>query len=238
MIRICFYAESREDLAVMKNYVENAFIDFHYTAETFPYPMDLLDRIHTDRPEHCMVFFDSSDPVALEMARKIHDINPKYRFNLFSEVNHDAELLYGAGVTFFVKKPFQFSAINRCTEHMIDFYADIQPRFITLKHRAGDEVYRYSEIKYFMSDKRKVTVCCDMREEDYYYKLDEIEGMLDSSFLRCHQSYIVNMKRIKLFLEDGVQLYDDTFIPVSRKKYFEVRRRYRAYVAGDQAPEM
>ena len=239
LIHLFFYAKSPDDLVDMKNYIEDCCMDINYASEIFNYPMDLLDHVNTVRPEHCCVFFDSdSDPLALEIAQKIHCINPKYRFNLICDTAFDAEEMYSMGVTYFVKKPYLYPNISKCAENVLDFYSDIQQRFVKLKNRQGTDILRCSEIRYVMSDKRKVIFCCDSKECEYYYKLDEIENMLDDSFIRCHQSYIVNMKQIKLFVEDGVLLYDDTFVPISRKNHFSVRRRYMTFVAGDKMLEL
>ena len=231
MIRLYFYAQSPNDLAILQNYVQDAFIDVNCSIESFDYSMDLLDHINTLRPDHCAVFYDAdNDPHVLEIARKIHEINPKHRFNFLSSEPWDIEEMYHMGVTYFVKKPYHYPTISRCIENVLDFFSDIQKRFIGLKNRNGMDVIRYSEIKYIMSDKRKVIFFCNINELEYYHKLDEIEAMLDDTFVRCHQSYIVNMNRIKIFVDDGLLLYDDTFIPISRKQQSAVRKKYVSFL--------
>ena len=239
MIYLFFYAKTSDDLVEMKNYIEDCCMDISYSSEVFDYPMDLLDHINITRPEHCAVFFDSgSDPISLEIAQKIHGINPKYRFNLISDTVFDPEEMFHMGITYFVKKPYQYPSISKCAENVLDFYSDIQQRFVKLKNRQGTDMIRCSEIRYVTSDKRKVIFICDAKQCEYYYKLDDIEAMLDESFVRCHQSYIVNMRKIKLLVEDGILLYDDTFVPISRKNHFSVRKRYMEFVAGDKMIEM
>ena len=109
---------------------------------------------------------------------------------------------------------------------------------IILKTKKGNDVLKLGDIKYVMSDKRKIVIYLNNNEMSYYYKLDEVEDMLGKSFLRCHQSYIVNMMKIKQFVEDGLLLDDDEFIPVSRKRYFAAKREYLSYVTGNKLEKM
>lgn len=239
MIHLVFYAKFPDDLAVMKNYTDNAFADLSCISECCDYPMDVLDFLNSTRPERCVVFFDTdSISYGLEIAKKVYEINPKYRFILFCEESCDAEKMYAMGVTYFVNKPYLYTNISQCLENTIAFFSDVQNRILTLKKKTGTDVLRFSEINYIMSDKRKAIFCCQHKECEYYYKLDEVEQMLDDSFIRCHQSYIVNMKQIKLFVEEGLMLLDDTFIPISRNKHYPTKRKYMAFISGEKAPLM
>ena len=82
------------------------------------------------------------------------------------------------------------------------------------------------DILYFESQKRTVVLHC--REEKWvvYRKLDDIQDEMPEYFVRCHQSYLVNMhaitgiKAFKLELDQGKQL------PVSRPRYRETKSVY------------
>ena len=55
-------------------------------------------------------------------------------------------------------------------------------------------------------------------------KISEIEELLPSEyFVRCHRSYIVNVKYIKSILKNHVLLEDGVEIPISRGKYKEIK---------------
>lgn len=62
-------------------------------------------------------------------------------------------------------------------------------------------------------------------------KLDELEEQLESDgrFLRCAQSFIVNMDRV-CSMKDMMIMDDGTEIPVSRRKKKEVREGYFRYI--------
>ena len=62
-------------------------------------------------------------------------------------------------------------------------------------------------------------------------KLDELEEQLESDgrFLRCAQSFIVNMDRV-CSMKDMMIMDDGAEIPVSRKKKKEIRESYFRYI--------
>ena len=57
-------------------------------------------------------------------------------------------------------------------------------------------------------------------------KLSDMEKLLPEYFLRCHQSYLVNMDRIRKFTLDGIVLIDGRVIPVSRARYTETKDKF------------
>ena len=59
----------------------------------------------------------------------------------------------------------------------------------------------YSSISYFESSAKKVTLHLYNSVKKYYLtaKLDDIQNIVPEHFLRCHQSYLVNMNCIRCF---------------------------------------
>ncbi len=83
----------------------------------------------------------------------------------------------------------------------------------------------YDNIEYFESNAKKVTLYTFDRTVTYYFsaKLDDIARILPDDFLRCHQSYIVNMKHIYKF-----DRTNRTFCMLSKDEVFVSRRMYAA----------
>ena len=236
MIQIVFYTEKADDLPILKSSVEAFCNDIVCSYHFFEYPMDVLDHINKAHPDNCAVFYQTEDlEYAFEMSKRINMINPGYKFNLLSSnFGNDVERLFKSGITYYIKTPFKTDSILSCTECIKACFNEQHSRTIILKNKKGEDAVSLSDIKYIMSDKRKITVYSEKYERSYYYKLDEIEPMLGSGFLRCHQSFIVNMKLIKEFVEDGLYIYDNEFIPVSRKKYFASKKLYLSYITGNK----
>lgn len=234
MIYILFYADDPSLIPRLKRLVEEKCDDANNAYLCFDYTMDILDYLNKAHPQNCAVFC-LSDKLreALEFSSRLSYINPRYRFNLICESPGDVEELFINGVSYYIKAPYSDESVIRCVNAMLRQYND-QMGVLTLKSGRGNETMRLADIDYVMSDKREVVVNMSGKESSFYYKLDEIEQMLGDSFLRCHQSYIVNMKKIKQFIEDGLLLLDDCFIPVSRKRYYAAKRLYLSYITGNK----
>ncbi len=233
MVDFIIFSKSPEDLFRLKNIIKNLLKDQEHTLEEFIYVMDMMDYIYATHPEKFVVFYYEKDSQSgVEIAQKIYDLNNKGRFCLLSDCNPDnVELLFYSGVSYYINPETQ-NSFERCISRFNEYYDDSFRRFLSLKNQTGTHTIPLHKIEYIMSDKRKIVVFEKEKHTEFYYKLDDIEPMTEGIFLRCHQSYLVNMKKIKAFVEDGLIMSSDQFIPVSRKKYFQAKKIYLSYVAG------
>ncbi len=91
----------------------------------------------------------------------------------------------------------------------------------------------FDNIEYFESNARKVTLYTFDRTVTYYFsaKLDDIASVLPDNFLRCHQSYIVNMMHISKFdrANRAFCMLSKNEVFVSRRMYAEVSAQYETY---------
>lgn len=61
---------------------------------------------------------------------------------------------------------------------------------------------------------------------------DEIDGIMDSdSFMQTHKSFVVNLRHIGKLTQSKIIMINGNEVPVSKKKYADVKRKYLAYMA-------
>ena len=84
------------------------------------------------------------------------------------------------------------------------------------------------EILYFESDRRKLkVVCLNEKEYTFYGKLDNIEHQLKKlDFVRCHQSFLVNTKKILSLRGTELAMVNETVIPVSKRRAKETNEAF------------
>lgn len=83
------------------------------------------------------------------------------------------------------------------------------------------------DINYFESDRRKILVKCGAKEYSFYGKLDEVERKLKKNdFVRCHQSFLVNAKKILSVSAGELILDEGTAVPVSRHRAKETNEAF------------
>ena len=83
------------------------------------------------------------------------------------------------------------------------------------------------DIYYFESKKRIVTIYQSQGSYRTYAKLDDIENtLIDKDFIRCHQSFLVNAKKIAKLSAQEIHLKNGVVIPVSKKYKQSVGEAY------------
>lgn len=96
----------------------------------------------------------------------------------------------------------------------------------------------YTDISYFESSAKKVTLHFANSSRTYCFsaKLDDIEQKLPEFFLRCHQSYLVNMHLIRRIdsQNHSFLLHSNEEILISRRNYTTAREAYQSFLDGQQ----
>ena len=83
------------------------------------------------------------------------------------------------------------------------------------------------DILYFESDKRIITVKCHGEEYSFYEKLDTIENQLKKKdFVRCHQSFLVNAKKITSVRISDLTLQNGETLPISKRRAKETNEAF------------
>lgn len=135
----------------------------------------------------------------------------------------------------FSVRPFQF-LVKPVSEEQMEMcfkaaYEDIN---------SGDFYFRYSyqrmnhkvpirDILYFESNKRKVFIVTEEGNFELYGKLNEIESGLKSckvSFLRVHQSFLVNYRHVKGQSYDFVVMDNGKRISISEDRRRMISEQY------------
>ena len=235
MIYFALYIENEDIMAEIKSGIEKRMPEGNFQITYFKYEMDLLDYLNnTEHKEHAVIYQSKQLENGLGAAKKIREINPKYRFCLICREHGRVEDLFYYGVSYFILIPFSEDSIQRYTDYLKLYYSDNEKKTVLLKCKSGMDIINLSDVEYVVSDKRKVSFHSGKIKKEYYYKLDEVEVMLGETFLRCHQSFLVNMEHIQSFVQDGLIIKSGEYIPVSRKKYFSSKRQYLEYITGNK----
>lgn len=150
-----------------------------------------------EKTEYDIIFLDlfMGDSFGMSIAQKLRDISYRGRI-VFCTASADYALesydVYASG---YIVKPYSLDVIR----HTLDRFV---PKYICdcylIKQKSNIVYVPLNEIMYVESDNTKCILHrTPNREYNIYKKLGEIEAELnDSRFLRCHQSYLVNMNYV------------------------------------------
>ncbi|MCX4267234.1 MAG: LytTR family DNA-binding domain-containing protein [Lachnospiraceae bacterium] len=93
--------------------------------------------------------------------------------------------------------------------------------------REGKQYIPIGQIDYFEAKEKKIFIRTKSSEYGFYGTLEMLQEKLPDGFLRCHRSYIVNMKRVKALLskQNLLQMADSVVVPFSRS-YKKILKEY------------
>lgn len=110
--------------------------------------------------------------------------------------------------TAYLKKPLSQNHYRNRVRFMIQEYLSLD-RYFSFTEKQKIESIPYKEIECFESNQRSITL--HLRNSQSYTfaaKLSDIESKVpQSNFIRCHQSYLVNMENIRLLDKINKQLH-------------------------------
>lgn len=115
----------------------------------------------------------------------------------------------------YIMKPAKAERLRYLLNRVRHQLYDRQEKYYFLKNTDGTFRFRVSEISYFYSDKRKVTLVCRGKEYSFYGKLDEVEEELSGSFVRIHKRYLVNPQQVEHIGGDCVTI-EEKQLSISR----------------------
>ena len=116
----------------------------------------------------------------------------------------------------FVKKPVRQEDVSLALEQALErLRATAAP--LVLRHDRTTDIVRPEDILYVESDRRSVIVHTRTATLRAYGKLSGVLDQLPGNFVRCHQSYLVNLDEVARLGADAVALSSGETIPVSRR---------------------
>ncbi|MBD5467380.1 MAG: response regulator transcription factor [Lachnospiraceae bacterium] len=101
---------------------------------------------------------------------------------------------------------------------------------LTIKNKARTEKVYLSEIVYLEVFNRKVTLHKMQGEIEFYGRLKELEQRLSADFVRCHRSYVVNLRYVRRYDGAEITLENGESVLMAKTKYAEFVRRYMDYI--------
>lgn len=185
--------------------------------------------------EYDIIFLDlfMGDSFGISIAKKLRELPYRGKI-IFCTVSADYALesydVYASG---YILKPYGLKDIKRTLNHLLPEY---QSDSYQVKQKSGIVYIPLNEIMYVESDNMKCILHqTGDRQYVLYKKLTQIETELnDERFLRCHQSYLVNMNHIRQ-ANDVFILQNGESVLIRRKSKKEIHEKFLEYKAKTAA---
>ena len=132
----------------------------------------------------------------------------------------------------FLTKPISEADVKRVIDKFVRLYSQ-KIEYFSYRKGTAENRYNLSDITYFSSSARKITIHGNSGEAEFYSPLDDVyDKVSDKQFLYVHKSYIVNYRYIQKLSYEQVVMFDGTVIPISqarrpliRKQFMEIKEK-------------
>ncbi len=189
-------------------------------------PRELLNFVRNNQIHVLLLDIDLKSSISgLKLAEEIRKVD-KNVYIIFITGHFEYGLVAYKYKTFdFLQKPL---TKERFEETVLRLYSDIfgsNDRYIRLDN--DKTVIKENSIRFIKKDGMKVIFHTDTRNYETYSSFSKISDMLPYNFVRCHKSYIVNIKKINdIDLSNNVILFskdDQCYIgPKYKNEFMEV----------------
>ncbi len=163
----------------------------------------------------------------ITIAMKMREVNKYFCLIFISQYENYYKEVFKAYPFQYLEKPISKIKLIEILNQAVDSCFDLNETFV---FRFKNMTYniRLREVLYFVSDKRVIRIYMENGDSHIFYgKLDELEKRLTKSsfsFLRIHQSYLVNGNQIEQYHSKYIMMRNKDILPISMEKRNNILR--------------
>lgn len=233
MVRVAICDDNSQDLSHIRSLLHNYVIPLSITEYTNA--ENLLWDIETDKTHFDIYLLDIylNEISGMDAARRVRALDD-YAVIIFTTFSQDfyqdAFEVYAFN---YLLKPVKQAALNSVIEKAIRNVRQQQEMVLPISYHGHTFILRHEQIEYISSSNRML--CFHLRggiKRECYGKLDEIALQLrNGTFVRCHQSYIVNLRYVLERESEGFRM-ENKIIPISRSYANKAQEAMNQYLFG------
>lgn len=173
------------------------------------------------------IFIDDSID-GIELAKRIRAKEEEAAICFISTSNEFYREAFDLYAIQYLLKPVQKESVQRLLDRVSKNLTKTKEKFLSFKHRGQTSAIPYSKIMYICSREHTISIyCTDGTVQEYIGKLNELAGQICGDvFIRSHQSFLVNMYKVDSLNRNELMVGGER-IPISRRYYAEVKKRYQ-----------
>lgn len=202
--------------------------DVAYNIDIYTSGNDLLDVIKNKKVSYDILFLDiimgDNDLNGMQLAKLIRNVDD---FITIVFVTSSADFVfdgYSVRALQYLIKPIDEKVLKSLMEYELK---DKTEDFIIFKEKEATRKVTPSSIVHIETSGRNVKVVLQDEEFNAINKISDIEKELpESDFIRCHQSFIININNIKeLRHGEAISVREDS-IPISRTQWSATKKLF------------
>lgn len=227
MIRIAVCEDNIKDLAHLLHILSQT--DVLYNITEYENAESMLHDMETNDKQFDLFLLDIYLPgmTGVEAARRIRAQN-KNTILVFLTTSEDFyREAFDLYAFHYLIKPVQEASLSEVLQKAADIINSPEET-LRISFNGQDTILRQLDISYVSSSNHILLFHMqDGTKYTSYGKLDEIQPLLtEHCFVRCHKSFIVNIRHVTKLTKEGFYI-EDTLIPISRTYAASARESYK-----------
>lgn len=202
---------------------------YKYT-QMYQIEQDIKDKILDDL-DILYIDIKINQDNGIEIAERMQRNNPKLKIIYMTAYSQYSEEIFRTMPTYLLLKPIKKEKFQASLKKAINEIKRVEESKV---FRVKGKIFniKIDNIKFIESDKRIAIIYEKDIKRNIYTKLSELEEMLPKQFVRCHQSYIVNLDNVRELQPYEFVLQTGEVVPISQLKYKETKKAFIEYL-GD-----
>ena len=234
MIKAAICEDSELDRDILKEIISFLLTDrgLEYNINSYASGRELVSG-YKNHPSD-IIFLDilMDDINGIETGRLIREMDDKVEIVYCTSSKDFAIAAYDVHAMGYLLKPYEILRISAVIDYYVQKHPQKNHNFIEVKSKRKPLIIPYKDIIHMESDNKVVYIYTTTRGAvKVYNKLDAFEQELsDSRFLRCHQSYLVNMQYVAGIVDSDFIMLDDQMIPIRKSGRKLIVKKYEDYL--------
>lgn len=228
MWRVVVCDDEPQVMFTISKMVDDHWKEEHQTVGLFS--AEALGRyLLTEKPGEAdilLIDVKLGDEDGIQFSRQILDRWPRIRVIFITGYIEYCEEIFQGRPTAFLVKPVKEEKLLFALDKAVQELTEDNTQLLTVLDRArGSVQVPIQSILFAKSEGRLVRILTEHQTTESYLRLSELEQRLPQQFVRCHQSYLVNLRYVQRMESGALYLSDGRKIPISRARTGETKER-------------
>lgn len=236
MVKIAICEDSQLDREMLRKIIDALLQKKGDSCEieSFASGEELLERYRKQPFDAIFLDIMMGEMNGMEVGRQIRSLDNEVEIIFCTSTKEFAIEAYEIHAMGYLLKPYETEQIEKVLEYFLKKHPLKKKNFLEVKSQRKSVIIPYSDIIYMESD-NKVVYIHTLKQGDIkvYTKLDSLEEKVsDERFLRCHQSYFVNLDYVAGIIDIDFVLNDERRLPIRKSGRKMLIKKYEDYLKG------
>lgn len=228
-----------DDNAQERAYIKSLVLDWSersgamVSIREYPSAEALLFSYSDNPPDILLLDIEMPGMNGVELAKRLRERAETVQIIFITGYSDFIAEGYDVSALHYLLKPISSDKLFEVLDRAYKVICEEKPPE-TVVFRAGMETLRFklSDIEYIVALGHSTVLSADGKTYDLSVPISEAEKVLGEGFIRCHRSYIVNLKYVSAVSGGTLTLDSGVKIPVSRGSKKAVAEEFVRYYRG------